>query len=576
MELKFAMIKKKNIKIFDSEKKKSFAVALIIWLVMNISGWQRLYFQDRHRIDVLFYKGLHLFFLYGIIYLTRVFIKKRNQDKYKTAIRIAAAYFILNIIILITIWPGAFRTDDLITLFYMKGYFIHAWQHFITSLYYAVCLQTLPFATGLIIMQIYIISIIVGYSISSLTFAYVADKNIRKIYIIILFLTVNFLPVLSYVHSGFRIALCSFLEFLFIAEIMTAKKENKLLDKVKLNELMILCILIAVWRTEGVYYVVIFPVLLFFMKKNIDKGLHIYTYCIVAVAAVIMLGHCNNILNLNSSYSLTATFMPLPDLVRIAEKEGDDELLSDIDLMIDTDKIFQNPDETAETLFWRKDLIRLPYKNDKNKEYYNKYYNKYIKAYIKLVIKHPKITFMAMWNNFLASAGITTIEDGYPLIHSGIHVYDDIFEDESEMNRLLKENMIPQQAMVDWEEEKVSKKLWYESIDSKLNEPTNRNLRKKMLRIIGGINNRGRITVLYRIFWNLFIPFILIAFCLLYKLYKKDWFTVFIILGVVGRIPLIFVTSSAPYLMYYLPAYLMSYIVSFFIILSCIFKKYQK
>lgn len=77
MELKFAMIKKKNIKIFDSEKKKSFAVALIIWLVMNISGWQRLYFQDRHRIDVLFYKGLHLFFLYGIIYLTRVFIKKK-------------------------------------------------------------------------------------------------------------------------------------------------------------------------------------------------------------------------------------------------------------------------------------------------------------------------------------------------------------------------------------------------------------------------------------------------------------------------------------------------------------------
>ena len=229
MELKFAMIKKKNIKIFDSEKKKSFAVALIIWLVMNISGWQRLYFQDRHRIDVLFYKGLHLFFLYGIIYLTRVFIKKRNQDKYKTAIHIAAAYFILNIIILITIWPGAFRTDNLVTLFYMKGYFIHAWQHFITSLYYAVCLQTLPFATGVIIMQIYIISIIVGYSISSLTFAYVADKNIRKIYIIILFLTVNFLPVLSYVHSGFRITLCSFFEFLFIAEIMTAKKENILL-----------------------------------------------------------------------------------------------------------------------------------------------------------------------------------------------------------------------------------------------------------------------------------------------------------------------------------------------------------
>lgn len=552
----------RSIKLFDSEKKISFAIALVIWLTMYLTGWSRIYIRGTSGVDMEC-SLLHLVFLYFLVHHTKHFIINIRDDKYKTVLYIASAYFILNIIILLLTWPGLIRFDDLLCFSCIREYTFYVWQHFITALYYLLCMKTLPFATGLIIIQVYIIALIVGYSISSIAFAYVDDIRSRKVLIVLLFLSVNFLPVMSYSLSGYRIALYSFFELLFIAEIITIKKQDGIIEKDRLTGLVILCIIIAVWRSEGIYYIILFPVLLMFIKDKIEKKTSIIFYCAVVAIISMLMVKLNNIAISSNDYSITATFMPLPELVINADKERDKEILSEMDKVINLNVIYQNPNESAERLYWDKDLIK--------KGYSNADYKNYIRAYLKLVFRHPLTAFKPMWNNFLASAGITTIENGYPLLRSNLYVYDILFEEQSEMDRLIDENILPHTELYEYKKQPLTKKEW-DNIDSIFKKPINRKLRTAVTRIIAGINSRGRVTILYRIFWNFFIPLILVMICFIYKILKRDWFIAAVILLVLCRTALVFVTSSAPYLMYYIPAYMSAYILSFFIIFMIFYK----
>ena len=87
---------------------------------------------------------------------------------------------------------------------------------------------------------------------------------------------------------------------------------------------------------------------------------------------------------------------------------------------------------------------------------------------------------------------------------------------------------------------------------------------------MNGTDSNDNLTIIHNVFWNLFIPFTLILICLIYKLIKKEWFMVFLILTVISRIPIVFATAPAPYFMYYLSAYLCTYIISAIVIIEFI------
>ena len=87
---------------------------------------------------------------------------------------------------------------------------------------------------------------------------------------------------------------------------------------------------------------------------------------------------------------------------------------------------------------------------------------------------------------------------------------------------------------------------------------------------MNGSNLNGNLIVIHNIFWNLFIPFTLILICLIYKLIKKDWFMVFLMLTIIARNFIVFITAPAPYFMYYLSAYLCSYVISAIVIFEFI------
>ena len=103
-------------------------------------------------------------------------------------------------------------------------------------------------------------------------------------------------------------------------------------------------------------------------------------------------------------------------------------------------------------------------------------------------------------------------------------------------------------------------KQW-ESIDSKFKHPLNLESRKNVINFLCGVDNDDNITIIYTIFWNLFIPITLAIVCLIYYIWKRNWYIALIILGIIARIPLVFLTAPAPFFMYYLSTYLCLYII---------------
>ena len=95
-------------------------------------------------------------------------------------------------------------------------------------------------------------------------------------------------------------------------------------------------------------------------------------------------------------------------------------------------------------------------------------------------------------------------------------------------------------------------------------------LKQNVILLLNGTDLSGNLTIIHNICWNFFIPFTLILICLIYKLVKKDWFMVFLILTVIARIPIVFVTAPAEYFMYYLSTYLCTYIISAIVIIEAI------
>ena len=116
------------------------------------------------------------------------------------------------------------------------------------------------------------------------------------------------------------------------------------------------------------------------------------------------------------------------------------------------------------------------------------------------------------------------------------------------------------------------KDKWRE-VKSKYKETWNLELRQKTLRLISGINREGKVTLGYKTFWNLSIPIGLGLLCFIYEIIRRRFFISFLILTILGRVPIVFLTSPSPYMMYYLPTYLSGYFISILIVYSILSKK---
>ena len=535
-----------KLKIFN---KRVFAYAFLIWLNLNISGIQNLYFSNGKTLTIIIVKILHLFFLYGIFLKLHSMYNKRNVPKVKNEIIISIVYFLLLIVLLLLTWPGTWSWDDIKILINASSYNLTPWQHFFSGLFQILCLQTIPIPSGVIIVQIIIASMIVGYSISNISSLYGKNEKQVKIMQIFLGLITLLPPVVMYILCGFRMGMYSYFELWLITELIILYKEQKRTTINDILRISFITIIISSWRTEGLYYPFFILILYFILgKKVICKKAAIISILLIMIFNV-SIGKINNYMIGNNDYSLTATTDPITALVRNSD-ESDKEEIEIINKVIDVQFIIDNPDKTSEKCFWEEDVV---------KDYSKEEYNNYLKAYVKLALKHPDVVLKSMCKMFLKT-GSGFGEDGKQttrnMVGGGCG------------GETLKLYDIENGACIRWN-----------AVNSdvlKNKKPINLNLRNNVISFLNGIDVNGNLTIIHNVFWNLFIPFTLILICLVYKLIKKDWFMVFLILAVCTRIPLIFVTAPAPYFMYYLSTYVCSYVISFIVIFEIINQNINK
>lgn len=525
-------------KLYEQFNKTAFIYTVVIWLILNVFGIQNMYFYSGDFTITIIIKILHIIFLYTIISKIHSLYKQRHETKIKNEIIISLIYFIILITLLFLVWPGTWSWDDIEILKNASFLGLTPWHHFFSGMFQILCLQTIPIPSGVIIIQILIASLIVGYGISNISTLYGKSKKQIIILQIVLGLITLLPPLVMYILSGFRMGIYSYLELLLITEFIIIYKKKKQLEFNDILKISLLTIIISCWRTEAIYYPVFILALYLILGNKVIRKKVAFMATLIITITNFGIAKVNNLMIGNNEYSLTATMEPVTSIIKISD-ESDKQELEIINKVIDVGYILENPDKTGELYYWTTGVVQ---------DYTQEEYSDYLKAYLKLALKYPDVTIKSWWDIFVKAG-------------SGV----------GQDSKQTTKNMVSNTGGETFDlfnTRTITGIRWngVSAADSRVKNAINIDVRNSVISFLNGTDSNGNLTIIHNIFWNFFIPFILILVCLIYKLAKKDWFMVFLILTVVARIPIVFVTAPAEYFMYYLSTYLCTYVISALVI----------
>ena len=314
-------------------------------------------------------------FVSKIILFTLIYLYSYFFSDIKKYFKFILFYLVIMILLLLLTYPGVWRWDDIINYNSISSGNLYYWQHYLSSIYYYICMCIVPVPAGIVFCQIFIISNIVGYIIGSLYNRY----GKKAIWLYILFLLPS---VLDSNLCTIRANICAYIELLIVFNILNMK------DKTKVNYFnifvnFILISLLSVWRPENIVYILIIPIIyIFILKLNIKKTLIIWVF---SVGMVIILTQIQNLglqdiywmsstgkkMSQKELYNLSGFIEPFGNLVKIE----DDKNLNKVNNIVSIKFMRQNGGLVA---FWGGGLKSL----EKSELSYLK------KVYIRLIFKY--------------------------------------------------------------------------------------------------------------------------------------------------------------------------------------------
>ena len=360
--------------------KRALSVSFILWIILHVSGIQQLYFKGTDSLKIVPMKLLHIVFLYVITYKLFSLFANRKTKEGKYELAIAGACFLAYVCAILITWPGTWSWDDIFILQHAEYYGTYPFQHFFSGTFQIMCLQTMPFAAGVIIVQTFIMSLISGYCVTKISFAFANSEKEIKIFCTVLFATMFFPPILIYARSGFRMGVYTSLVLLLITKMILLYKNSEKPTAAEIIAVGVLTVLVAAWRTEGIYYpIMIFALLLLLGKQKVKRTVAV-TLLAATLLTTVAIGNYNTKLIGNGDYSLSATMHNLASVVRVSRDE-DKDALDILDKVVDIQFIKDNPTMSGEALFWDERVIRDGYTEED--------LSNYTGALIKLCLKYP-------------------------------------------------------------------------------------------------------------------------------------------------------------------------------------------
>ncbi|MCR5338497.1 MAG: hypothetical protein K6E75_08060 [Lachnospiraceae bacterium] len=318
------------------------------------------------------------------------------------------------------------------------------------------------------------------------------------------------------------------------AKSLTAET-NKLSDKFSTTlvsnggkltvKMVLICVsaaVLTVWRTEAIYYLILFPILLLLLEKRKSfKAILVFFIFFVLLFVPQKIGER---MESGQQYELTGMVLPLVQLVEKAHTSGTEEdlaLLNEIDQVINVEVTLKGVAEGKNgiNLFWGEP--------DFQRSYTPQQFSAAKRAYYKLILRYPEVFLQERLENFLQSKDLLM-----------------------DTTKLTADMDNPNHAAF---------------AEYPLSAPLSDGVRSAVIRFLELRQHRdydqklGIYDFVYAPLW----PILILTAGLIFFIMKRDLAGVAVLACSLIKVPLIILTAPSRLFMYYYPVYLAGYVLLF-------------
>ncbi|GEM_PF-154539 len=518
----------RKIKDYFVRQRIPMIIAFVIWIFLNITGVQKLFFHEVSVPRTAFFKALHLVFLFIFFSIINYLIRKSKKDiRYKNLFCYGAVYFLILLVLLLLAWPGAWAWDDIGVLEKASYFDLSPWQHFFSGLFYVITAQTIPIPAGIILIQIIIVSLITGYVISFASH-HICNKTNWSPKLVLLVLAIPFVafPTIYYALTGFRMGIYQYLEILLFTLILTISSKRTKITSARYVAIMILTIVVGAWRSEGIVVAILVPILLLLTGRKYFNLKRVVVFFVITIIPILGIGKINNAMINNSNYSIGAIILPLVESLRTGQPISDEEAQT-IDPVFDRSCMDSHPELSAELIFHR--CLKESYTASD--------YSRFMKGSIIIIMKNFSISVKAIIDMFVRTTFGITEDQWSPRTCTSAVTAMQIYDDGN-----------------------MTSAMW-NAIDVRYKGALNPELRKNTIAFLAGTPVGKPVSLYEPILWNHILPILLCAVTLVRAAIRKKWLIAVICLSILCHAAIIAVASMAPYFMYYMPVYVSSYTI---------------
>lgn len=508
------------------------AIVTIIILIISMTISRNVVFSNEiqdmgfYYFTLISYSILVFVATYFIIRFIKNIVKK---DEFSIKmLKHFAIYFGILLIFLILIWPGYWVWDEIWIIDSTTNGVMYTWQSVITQLFYAYAMLLIPSPVGITIIQAIIISLCIAFLHTK-----IEKRFNKKCYNIIIYILMLTPAIIINDLYALRLQLYAYVMLVLFTNLIFDYWDKKKINLPKAIFLYFLSALIILWRSEGIIFLIIIPVLMAIAYKSLRK-ISIVVLMIV-INAVTYLGY-SKIIPSDSRYQTIIFMNPLSIMLQ-EDLKGDNiqEDLEKIDKVMDVELIKENPSYIETPAYWN-------YQNTIFRDDYEEHMTEFYMAYIDIVINNPMEFLEARVKTFLASSGM---DDST----AKVGAFTEYFINETDKSEAITEFLDKYKIM----------------------NPINANLKVSIETSLVGVGN-AKETIMRPIFWNV-VPILLLMFIVMIeRLIHKDFIVCMIILSLFAKTVVVFLTAPASYFMYYLPEYVCGMVI---IVLS-IYKRIEE
>lgn len=311
-------------------------------------------------------------------------------------IRLFLIFMAIHVAVLLVIYPGGWRWDDVIqfTNTMQTGVWT-TWQHYLTTLFYMLCMVTIPIPAFVAFVQVAIISAVLSFITWKL------HTYFKSPPIVVLILLIQFLPpVLNIDFQPLRNAPCAYLELLAFFFLAMHVIEKRRWTFPELIRYALLVALVSTWRTECIILLAIVPFLLLVCEWKRLTAAYLISFFVILCVCFGAFSWYQNTYN-SKEYTLTAYMPSLPLFAHQALEDNNEELLEELRATYDVEVLnaAYEAGVSGEKIYYS--LGKWPFCIVPNDERDDAFYTQCRNSFIKGTLAYPKLYLKSRIDQFV-------------------------------------------------------------------------------------------------------------------------------------------------------------------------------